>query len=162
MGLRLQHPAELHRRGALAPLLRIMQRPSKGVTSSAGRGDRRDVNGYGQYRSPIALSCPLLLPAASWSILGRFSQRQLFRPRRWRVTASLAQALARPRGSHRPEHATARTANPTVIRVTLHGEIPHRWMAQLDHRTYPYMSGIYLLVPFSFLILIGCLVTLKS
>lgn len=53
VGLRLQHLAELHRRGALVPLLRIMQRPSKAsppvpVAVTA-------VNGYGQYRSPIAL-----------------------------------------------------------------------------------------------------------
>jgi hypothetical protein len=53
VGLRVEHLAELHRRRALVPLLRIVQRPSKAspivpVAASA-------VNGYGQYRSPIAL-----------------------------------------------------------------------------------------------------------
>jgi hypothetical protein len=53
VGLRVEHLAELHRRRALVPLLRIVQRPSKvslpvPVAATA-------VNGYGQYRSPIAL-----------------------------------------------------------------------------------------------------------
>ena len=53
IGLRVEHLAELHRRRALVPLLRIVQRPSKAsppvpVAASA-------MYGYGQYRSPIAL-----------------------------------------------------------------------------------------------------------
>lgn len=53
VGLRVEHLAELHRRRALVPLLRIVQRPSKAsppvpVAATA-------MNGYGQYRSPIAL-----------------------------------------------------------------------------------------------------------
>ncbi|HEX3960224.1 MAG TPA: hypothetical protein VHZ03_26900 [Trebonia sp.] len=51
--MRVEHLAELHRRRALIPLLRIVQRPSKAsppVPVAAGA-----VNGYGQYRSPIAL-----------------------------------------------------------------------------------------------------------
>jgi len=53
IGLRVEHLAELHRRRALVPLLRIVQRPSRAsppvpVAASA-------MYGYGQYRSPIAL-----------------------------------------------------------------------------------------------------------
>ena len=53
IGLRVEHLAELHRRRALVPLLRIVQRPSKAsppvpVAASA-------MHGYGQYRSPVAL-----------------------------------------------------------------------------------------------------------
>lgn|GEM_PF-1646085 len=53
VNLRIEHLLELHRRRALIPLLRITQRPPKSsmtvpVAASA-------VDGYGQYRSPIAL-----------------------------------------------------------------------------------------------------------
>ena len=95
---RLQHLAELHRRRILVPLLRIVQRSSKAsppvpVAASA-------MHGYGQYRSPIAL----VTAAAAGGLL--------VNPGRWSAAvvsgcASLAQALARPRGSHRPEHAMA-------------------------------------------------------
>ena len=53
VGLRLEHLAELHRRRALVPLLRIVQRPSK--ASSPVPVAATAMNGYGQYRSPIAL-----------------------------------------------------------------------------------------------------------
>lgn len=99
VGLRLQHLAELHRRGALVPLLRILQRPSKAsppvpVAVTA-------ANGCGQYRSPIAL----VTAAASGGLLvnpGAIQSAAVVSG-----CASLAQALARPRGSHRPEHAMA-------------------------------------------------------
>jgi hypothetical protein len=53
VSLRLEHLAELHRRRALVPLLRIARRTSNAsppmpVAATA-------ANGYGQYRSPIAL-----------------------------------------------------------------------------------------------------------
>jgi hypothetical protein len=51
--LRPEHLLELHRRRALVPLLRIVQRPPKSsaLVSVAGGA----VDGYNQYRSPIAL-----------------------------------------------------------------------------------------------------------
>ena len=48
-----EHLLELHRRRALVPLLRIMQRPQRPpalVPVAASAAD-----GYGQYRSPLAL-----------------------------------------------------------------------------------------------------------
>jgi hypothetical protein len=53
VGLRVEHLAELHRRRALVPLLRIVQRPAK--TSPPVPVAASAIHGYGQYRSPIAL-----------------------------------------------------------------------------------------------------------
>ena len=51
--LRLEHLLELHRRQALVPLLRIVQRPPKSSTAVPVATSAMD--GYSQYRSPIAL-----------------------------------------------------------------------------------------------------------
>jgi hypothetical protein len=53
MDLRPEHLLELHRRRALVPLLRIVQRRPQSSTVVPVAGSA--VNGYGQFRSPIAL-----------------------------------------------------------------------------------------------------------
>lgn len=50
--LRPEQLLELHRRRALVPLLRIVQRPRQASQVAVASGA---ANGYGQYRSPIAL-----------------------------------------------------------------------------------------------------------